>query len=169
MEGSFASRKRRPLGHRVADHELPALPHTHVCTPQTHINRGRDVGRDGRARHAAARLTSTSKRALLPECQGAFRSWLGRIADDGCEGQRRNLVAPVALSCPLRCKTPCLKAPCLTSDGQQQTSRPPPSARRRSYRPVERRSPSRKISCLCNQLEFVRYSAGCYVRSLIAA
>jgi hypothetical protein len=44
MEGSFASRKRRPLGHRVADHELPALPHTHVCTPQTHINRGRDVG-----------------------------------------------------------------------------------------------------------------------------
>jgi hypothetical protein len=149
--------KKTPVGHRAADHELPAVPQ---CLP---------APRKPTSRHAAARLTSTSKRALLPECQGAFRSWLGRIADDGCEGQRRNLVAPVALSCPLRCKTPCLKAPCLTSDGQQQTSRPPPSARRRSYRPVERRSPSRNISCLCNQLEFVRYSAGCYVRSLIAA
>jgi hypothetical protein len=37
--------KERPLGHRVADHELPALPHTHACTPQIYINRGRDVGR----------------------------------------------------------------------------------------------------------------------------
>ncbi len=26
-----------------------------------------------------------------------------------------------------------------------------------------------QISCLCNQLEFVRYSAGCYVLSLIVA
>ena len=30
---------------RKKDHDLPALPHTHACASQTHINRGRDVGR----------------------------------------------------------------------------------------------------------------------------
>ena len=37
--------KERPVGHRAADHDLPALPHTHACASQTHINRGRNVGR----------------------------------------------------------------------------------------------------------------------------
>jgi hypothetical protein len=37
--------KEKPVGHRVADDNLPALPHTDACASQTHINRGRDVGR----------------------------------------------------------------------------------------------------------------------------
>src|SRR3954471_9911872 len=46
---------------RKKDHDLPALPHTPACASQTHINRGRDGGGW--------------------TAQGAFRSWLGRIAE----------------------------------------------------------------------------------------
>ena len=37
--------KKKARGHRAADHDLPALPHTHACASQAHINRGRNVGR----------------------------------------------------------------------------------------------------------------------------
>lgn len=105
--------KERPVGHRAADHDLPALPHIHACASQTHISGGRGVGRmdvphrrlqgwQVRARTGC----SLSVRALCVFGSGALPMTI-------CEGQRRGLVAPVALSYPLRCKTPCLMTSCL--------------------------------------------------------
>jgi hypothetical protein len=160
--------KERPVGHRAADHDLPALPHIHACASQTHISGGRDVGRmdvphrrlqgwQVRARTGC----SLSVRALCVFGSGALPMTI-------CEGQRRGLVAPVALSYPLRCKTPCLMTSCLRPT---DNNRPAALHLARVENHIARSSdaPSRKISCLCNQLEFVRYSAGCYVVLLIVA
>ena len=74
---SFASRKRRPRGHRWLT-RVPRRRTPMSALADPHQSR-KGCGADGRARHAAARLTSTSKRALLPECQGAFRLGSGEL------------------------------------------------------------------------------------------
>jgi hypothetical protein len=123
--------KERPRLARVAAHPCLRFANPHQSR--------KGCGADGRARHAAARLTSTGKSGLLPECQGALRFWLGRIADDDMRrsATRSRRTGCTVLSAPVQDS---LSHDFLsTSDGQQPTSRPPPCARRKSYRPVERR------------------------------
>ena len=137
------------MGHRVAEPGLSTLRHVHARDPPARINRGGDVGRMD-----------------LPEMRLQGRQVWARA---GCTLRRHARVPQVGAVAPSRFQPPDLRLVPL-----RRCSRLPSRGTHNdgSRHACERSAPARQAptgslrpqtSCLCNQLEFLRYPGGCYL------
>jgi hypothetical protein len=138
------------MGHRVTEPGLSTLRHVHARDPPARINRGSDVGRMDvpkmrlQGRQVWARAPCTLRRhARLPQ--------VGAVAPGRFQPLRVFELVPDASLQPATVAQNSTMSHQATSASE---------ARRRDEAPT---GSALRTSCLCNQLEFLRYPGGCYL------